>query len=108
LVDRSRTPDRRAPACRDQRGSEPADQAYAEDDFAESAALAGSTTESLRNIELVKSLGLVEREVERLNRITGKILELELRKVKYVRRLGFIQGRWSTDYEAAFCFCCCI
>ena len=60
--------------------------------FAESAALAGSTTESLRNIELVKSLGLVEREVERLNRITGKILELELRKVKYVRRLGFIQG----------------
>jgi ATP-binding cassette subfamily B protein len=59
---------------------------------AETTALAGSTTESLRNIELVKSLGLAHQEVERLNGITGKILGLELRKVKYLRSLSFIQG----------------
>ncbi len=59
---------------------------------AETTALAGSTTESLRNIELVKSLGLAQQEVGRLNGITGKILKLELKKVKYLRSLSFIQG----------------
>jgi ATP-binding cassette subfamily B protein len=59
---------------------------------AETTALAGSTTESLRNIELVKSLGLAEQEVVRLNATTEKILKLELKKVKYVRSLSFIQG----------------
>jgi ATP-binding cassette subfamily B protein len=58
----------------------------------ETTALAGSTTESLRNIELVKSLGLAHQEVGRLNGITGKILKLELKKVKYLRSLSFIQG----------------
>ena len=59
---------------------------------AETTALAGSTTESLRNIELVKSLGLAHQEVGRLNGITAKILKLELKKVKYLRSLSFIQG----------------
>jgi ATP-binding cassette subfamily B protein len=59
---------------------------------AETTALAGSTTESLRNIELVKSLGLAEQEVLRLNATTGKILKLELKKVRYLRSLSFIQG----------------
>jgi len=59
---------------------------------AETTALAGSTTESLRNIELVKSLGLAEQEVVRLNATTEKILKLELKKVKYIRSLSFIQG----------------
>jgi ATP-binding cassette subfamily B protein len=59
---------------------------------AETTALAGSTTESLRNIELVKSLGLAEQEVVRLNATTVKILKLELKKVKYIRSLSFIQG----------------
>src|SRR3982751_2372805 len=59
---------------------------------AETTALAGSTTESLRNIELVKSLGLARQEIERLNSITGKILRLELRKVRSLRLLSFIQG----------------
>src|SRR5580765_1500817 len=59
---------------------------------AETTALAGATTESLRNIELVKSLGLAQQEIERLNKTTGKILELELKKVKYLRSLSFIQG----------------
>ena len=59
---------------------------------AETTALAGSTTESLRNIELVKSLGLGKQEIERLNGTTRKILVLELKKVKYLRSLSFIQG----------------
>ncbi len=59
---------------------------------AQTTALAGSTTESLRNIELVKSLGLAEQEIRRLNATTDKILELELKKVKFVRRLSFLQG----------------
>lgn len=58
----------------------------------ETTALAGSTTESLRNIELIKSLGLSNQEINRLNNTTDKILKLELRKVKYVRSLSFIQG----------------
>src|SRR5882672_3449501 len=58
----------------------------------ETAALAGSTTESLRNIELVKSLGLAAQEVRRLNATTDKILALELRKVRYLRSLSFVQG----------------
>lgn len=59
---------------------------------AQTTALAGSTTESLRNIELVKSLGLTEQEVERLNKNTYKILGLELTKVKRIRSISFIQG----------------
>ena len=59
---------------------------------AETTALAGSTTESLRNIELVKSLGLAQQETERLNATTEKILKLELKKVRYIRSLSFIQG----------------
>ena len=59
---------------------------------AETAALAGATTESLRNIELVKTLGLARQEVDRLNATTGKILALELKKVRYLRSLSFLQG----------------
>lgn len=58
----------------------------------ETTALSGSTTESLRNIELVKSLGLEEQEINRLNTTTIKILGLELKKVKHIRSLNFIQG----------------
>ena len=58
----------------------------------ETTSLAGSTTESLRNIELVKSLGLANQEIGRLNNATFRILGLELRKVKYVRGMSFIQG----------------
>jgi len=58
----------------------------------ETTSLAGTTTESLRNIELIKSLGLTTQEVQRLNNNTYKILALELKKVKNVRSLSFIQG----------------
>lgn len=59
---------------------------------AETTALAGATTESLRNIELVKSLGLAQQEIKRLNATTDKILKLELKKVRFIRSLSFIQG----------------
>ncbi|HAR20907.1 MAG TPA: ABC transporter ATP-binding protein, partial [Cytophagales bacterium] len=58
----------------------------------ETTSLAGSTTESLRNIELVKSLGLAQQEITRLNATTEKILKLELKKVRYIRSLNFVQG----------------
>ncbi len=56
----------------------------------QTTSLAGSTTESLRNIELVKSLGLTSQEVERLNQNTYKILGLELTKGKRIRSISFI------------------
>ena len=58
----------------------------------ETTSLAGTTTESLRNIELVKSLGLTTQEINRLNNNTYKILALELKKLKNIRSLSFIQG----------------
>jgi len=59
---------------------------------AQSTELAGSTVESLRNIELIKALGLSQQEIKRLNKTTDKILDLELEKVKYLRMLSFVQG----------------
>jgi len=55
-------------------------------------AMAGSTTESLRNIELIKSLGLTHQEMKRLHVSTQKILQLELQKVKDIRSISFLQG----------------
>ncbi len=54
--------------------------------------MAGVITESLRNIELVKSLGLTFPEIKRLKAQTFKIFELEMVKVKRVRTLTFLQG----------------
>lgn len=71
---------------------------------AETTALAGSTTESLRNIELVKSLGLSQQEINRLNSTTSKILQLELKKVKYIRSLSFIQGTCVNLLRTAIMF----
>jgi ATP-binding cassette subfamily B protein len=55
----------------------------------ETAALAGSTTETIRNVELVKSLGLENQEIRRLNETNLKILELELTKIKIIRNLVY-------------------
>ena len=40
----------------------------------------------------MKSLGLANQEIGRLNATTDKILQLELKKVKYIRSLSFLQG----------------
>src|SRR5438270_8640164 len=70
----------------------------------ETTALAGATTESLRNIELVKSLGLAQQEIERLNGTTEKILKLELKKVRYLRSLSFIQGTFVNFIRTSILF----
>ncbi len=70
----------------------------------ETNALAGTTTESLRNIELVKSLGLTQQEVDRLNNNTYKILGLELKKVKSIRTLSFIQGTFVNFLRQSIMF----
>ena len=54
--------------------------------------MAGVITESLRNIELVKSLGLTFPEIRRLREQNLKIFNLEMTKVKRVRLLTFFQG----------------
>ncbi len=70
----------------------------------ETTALAGSTTESLRNIELVKSLGLAQQEIARLNATTAKILKLELKKVRYLRSLSFVQGTFVNMLRTGILF----
>jgi ATP-binding cassette subfamily B protein len=54
--------------------------------------MSGTITESLRNIELVKSLGLTYPEIRRLKVHTQEIYELEMAKVKKMRTLTFLQG----------------
>ncbi len=71
---------------------------------AETTALAGATTESLRNIELVKALGLATQEVGRLNAVTEKILALELKKLRYLRMLDFVQGTVTNFIRAGLYF----
>ena len=71
---------------------------------AQTTSLAGSTTESLRNIELVKSLGLTNQEVNRLNKNTYKILGLELTKVKRVRSISFVQGTFVNTLRQVILF----
>ncbi len=70
----------------------------------ETTSLAGATTESLRNIELVKSLGLTGQEVKRLNKNTFKILGLELNKVKRTRSIGFVQGTFVNTLRQVILF----
>ncbi len=52
----------------------------------------GVITESLRNVELVKSLGLTRQEYRRLEGYTQRIMDLEMDKVKRARSLSFLQG----------------
>jgi ATP-binding cassette subfamily B protein len=70
----------------------------------QTTSLAGTTTESLRNIELVKSLGLTGQEVNRLNKNTYKILGLELTKVKRIRSISFVQGTFVNTLRQVILF----
>ena len=58
----------------------------------ETRRMGGAITESLRNLELVKSLGLTRAEIGRLSGYTQRIFDLEMAKVKKVRSLAFLQG----------------
>lgn len=70
----------------------------------ETSSLAGSTTETLRNVELVKSLGLENQEITRLNDTNEQILKLELKKIRLVRTLSFIQGTFINALRSALMF----
>ncbi|HJQ39770.1 MAG TPA: ABC transporter ATP-binding protein [Thermoanaerobaculia bacterium] len=70
----------------------------------QTAELAGSTTETLRNVELVKSLGLEQQEIRRLNRVNAGILDLELKKVKFLRYYSFLQGTIINSTRASILF----
>jgi ATP-binding cassette subfamily B protein len=66
--------------------------------------MSGTITESLRNIELVKSLGLTYSEIRRLRKHTQEIYELEMGKVKKVRTLTFLQGTVLTMLKQSILF----
>ena len=70
----------------------------------ETTRMAGTITESLRNIELVKSLGLTFPEIRRLREHTLKIFQLEMQKVRQVRTLSFLQGSTLTLLRQSILF----
>ena len=70
----------------------------------ETVELAGSTTETIRNVALVKSLGLEHQETNRLNEVNSRILNLELSKLKLIRLLSFIQGTLVNAMRAGIVF----
>lgn len=70
----------------------------------QTAELAGSTTETLRNVELVKSLGLEQQEITRLNNVNAGILGLELKKVRFLRFYSFLQGTLINSTRAGLLF----
>ncbi len=70
----------------------------------ESANLAGSTTETLRNVELVKSLGLEQQETKRLNEVNERVLQLELSKLTMIRKLSFTQGTVTNGLRSGILF----
>lgn len=53
--------------------------------------MSGTITESIRNIEFVKSMGLTWPEIRRLKVFTARIFNLEMEKVKKIRTLSFLQ-----------------
>jgi ATP-binding cassette subfamily B protein len=79
-------------------------KAIQKDIVKETNVLAGATTESLRNIELIKSLGLTHQEIRRLNATTIKILQLEIKKVKSIRGISFIQGTFVNALRQGILF----
>ncbi len=60
--------------------------------ISETNKMSGAITESLRNIELIKSLGLTYPEIRRLKTFTLKIFDLEKTKVRRIRTLTFLQS----------------
>jgi ABC-type multidrug transport system fused ATPase/permease subunit len=52
----------------------------------------GTMAESLRNVELIKSLGLTFPEIRRLCGFLDEIFDLEMEKARRVRTLSYMQG----------------
>jgi ATP-binding cassette subfamily B protein len=70
----------------------------------ESNAMAGSMTESLRNLELVKSLGLIQQEIMRLQETNARILNNEIGKIKKIRSVGFVYGAFIQTLHQVIMF----
>ena len=64
----------------------------------------GFIAESLRNIELIKSLGLTFAEIRRLQAQTIELFALEMKKVKRIRLLSFLQGTTLVVLKHAILF----
>ena len=58
----------------------------------ETSQMAGSAGESIRNIEIVKSLGLAKQEAARMDARTGRIMEMEVRRIRHARFVTFFHG----------------
>ncbi|USN57637.1 MAG: ABC transporter ATP-binding protein [Candidatus Peribacteria bacterium] len=59
---------------------------------AQSAELSGSTVENIKNVTLIKSLGLESQEINHLTTVNNKLIDLEIDKLKLVKTLSFSQG----------------
>jgi len=66
--------------------------------------MSGVITESLRNIALIKSLGLTFPEIRRLREQNLKIFNLEMTKVERVRMLTFLQGTTMSILKQSILF----
>jgi ATP-binding cassette subfamily B protein len=66
--------------------------------------MSGVIRETLRNIELVKRLGLTFPEIRRLRDHTERILDLEIAKVRKVRALSSLQGSALTLLRQSILF----
>ena len=66
------------------------------------ALLTGATTESIRNVELLKSLGAETQEIGRLQDVNERVLNLEEQKLRLIRRFTFQEGVLFHAMRAAF------
>jgi ATP-binding cassette subfamily B protein len=68
----------------------------------ETAALTGSVTEAIRNVETLKSLGAEAQEIGRLHDVNDYILSLEEQKLRLIRRFTFLEGVMFHGMRAVF------
>lgn len=67
-----------------------------------SAALSGSATEAIRNVELLKSLGAETQEIDRIHDVNDRILALEEKKLRLIRRFTVLEGLLFHGMRATF------
>lgn len=58
----------------------------------QSSELSGSTVENIKNVTLIKSLGLESQEIDHLTQTNNKLINLEIDKLKLIKTLSFSQG----------------
>jgi ABC-type bacteriocin/lantibiotic exporter with double-glycine peptidase domain len=68
----------------------------------ETAALSGSATEAIRNVELLKSMGAETQHIARLHDANERILTLEQEKLRLIRRFTFFEGTLFLCVRAVF------